>query len=71
MMMMMIMTGRFYLLQHSMRVVTLCNKLTRAKGSKVDVDEDGGGPSGSRADTPTVVSNMLTGKQVQEVSCVK
>ena len=53
-----------------MRVVTLCNKLTRSKGSKVDVDEDGGGGGGSRADTPTaaVVSNMLTGKQVQEVS---
>ena len=47
-----------------MRVVALCNKLSRSKGSRSGLDEIEG-PSGAAAGAE--VSNMTTGKQVGEV----
>ncbi|XP_059080756.1 death-associated protein kinase 1-like isoform X2 [Tigriopus californicus] len=42
--------------KHSMRVVALCNKLSRSRGSKLGLDDDESG-----AATPPIVSNMATG----------
>jgi hypothetical protein len=49
-----------------MRVVALCNKLTRSKGSKLGEETTGGG-SGTASPVPPsegAVSNMKTGEQV-------
>lgn len=39
-----------------MRVVALCNKLSRSRGSRMGLDDDESGTA-----TPPIVSNMATG----------